>query len=194
MERVILTDHNIEEAAKKAADVLRRGGVILYPTDTLYGLGAMYGEEEKIYKIKERDPEKPLSYVVSDIDAAVTYAAVTPLAQTLADTFLPGKLTIVLSTTFALRVPANVFCLALTNAFDKPFTATSANKAGQEPEHSVDAILAQLGEAAENIDLIIDAGELPPSAPSTVVDAREMAPIIVREGAVSSAEILAITL
>jgi L-threonylcarbamoyladenylate synthase len=191
MERITLTSENTEEAAQKAAEVLRAGGVILYPTDTLYALGAAYGEEEKVYAIKNRDPQKKLSYIVSDIDAASPYAAVTPLAQTLSDRLFPGKLTIILSETFSARVPANALCLLLADLFGKPYTATSANIAGHEPQRSLDAVLAQLGDNAKNIDLVIDAGELQESKPSTVVDARGEKPIILREGAISAEQILA---
>ena len=190
-ERIILTPENIEEAANKAAKVLRAGGVVLYPKDTLYALGAAYGQEEKVYAIKNRDEKRPLSYVVADIDSAAAYAPVTPLAQKLADVLLPGKLTIVLSDNFSVRVPVNIFCLALTNVFDAPYTATSANRAGEESLRSVEAILTQLGDTAKNIDLLIDAGELPVSPVSTVVDARGKTPVILREGAVAVSDIMA---
>jgi L-threonylcarbamoyladenylate synthase len=205
-ERIKLTEENIEEAVAQAAEVLRAGGVLLYPTDTLYGLGADSLNREaldKIFAIKGRDEGKPIHSIVAEVDAAAPYAVVSPLAQALSDKLLPGPLTLLLAKTatvpewavsgrdtFGIRVPANTFCLALADAFGKPYTATSANKAGQEPMRNVDVILAQLGDAANTIDLIIDAGELPASQPSTVVDARGKEPVVLRKGAIPTDQIL----
>ncbi len=207
MERTALTKDSIGEVVQKAAAVLRGGGVILYPTDTLYGLGVDSLDRRalgKLFAIKRRDKDKPVHSMVSDIDAAAPYAVVTPLAYKLADTFLPGPLTLLLQKgesvpawavsgrdMFGIRVSANAFCLALADLFGTPYSATSANKAGDTPQRSPEAILAQLGGAANHIDLIVDAGELPASPPSTVIDARGQRPIIVREGVIAMADILA---
>ncbi len=196
MERIQLTDTNVKEAVRKAADVLRAGGVVLYPTDTLYALGVDTTNPaavKKILDIKKRVHSKKVSSVFANIDTAVAYATVTPLARKLADAFLPGKLTIILSDGCAVRVPKNAFCLTLADAFGKPYTATSANKADEPTLSTPSAILAQLGANAAVVDLVIDAGELPISLPSTVVDARGKHPVIVREGAIAATNILAIS-
>lgn len=179
--------------------------IVLYPTDTLYGLGVDATNEEAIqslFLLKGRDEKKPLSIMVSDSDMIERYAEVTPLARTLIETFLPGKLTIVLDTkdlpitltagtgTVGVRIPDHKKALALVCERSVPITATSANVSGMETKHSVPEILAQFGEKANMITRIIDDGILPPSAPSTVVDARGDTPIILREGAITGEDIL----
>ncbi len=210
MERILLPQGNTKgvamlAAVAKAIMVLRAGGVILYPTDTLYGLGVDTFNEEallKLYAIKGRSEEKPVHSIVADLEMAERYADVSAAARKLAERFLPGPLTLLLqkkdsvpdfalrgSDLFGIRIPENEFCLALARAFDAPYTTTSANKSGLKPERNVDAILEQLGEAGNSIDLIIDAGELPERAPSSVVEARGEKAILVREGAISKEEL-----
>ena len=92
-------EKSLKECVEKAAVVLERGGVILYPTDTLYGLGAdSLNKEalEKIYAIKGRDEGKPIHSIVASLDAASAYGEVNDAARTLADAFLPGPLTLLL--------------------------------------------------------------------------------------------------
>lgn len=181
------------------------GGVILYPTDTLYGLGADALSDEavaKIYAIKGREEGKPIHCIVADMEMAERYAEVTPLATTLAWRFLPGALTLILKKlpgtgsgisrgidTIGIRVPRNDFCRALARRFGKPFTATSANISGMSSPRSVDEILRQLGERSGGIDLAIDAGELPLRLPSTVVDVSSGISQILREGAIPARDI-----
>ena len=187
------------------AETLLEGDILLYPTDTLYGLGVDALNSEAIKRLKElkgRDEGKPISVIISDMEMAETYAEVTPLAKRLAERFLPGKLTIILNAknlhdeltggtgTIGIRIPNHVFCLALAKEFGRPYTATSANIAGEESKRSVPEILAQFGEKAGGIGKVIDAGELMESLPSTVVDARGNRPIVVREGAVPKDKIL----
>jgi L-threonylcarbamoyladenylate synthase len=198
MEQLRLTSENVEKAAERAAAVLRAGGVVLYPTDTLYGLGADAFSDEavaKVYAIKGRDVKKPIHAIVADIAMMEQYAEVNDAARALADTFLPGPLTLVLKKktefnsgiaknigTIGFRIPRNDFCLALAKIFGAPFTTTSANKAGEETRQTVEAVLEQIGDAG--IELAIDAGELPSSKPSTVVDLSGAEPRVVREGAI----------
>ena len=192
-------------SALKAAEVLRSGGVILYPTDTLYALGADALSDDsvaKIYAIKGRDAQKPMHAIVADMDAATQYAEMNDAAQKLADAFLPGPLTLVFKkkpdidsrfmcglSTIGLRVPNNQFCLALAREFGRPFTATSANRSGQLPQRTISEVVVQLGDAANLVDLAIDVGELPERLPSTVVDVSTDVPSIIREGAISRAAI-----
>jgi L-threonylcarbamoyladenylate synthase len=202
MERIMAND---PLAPAKAAQVLASGGVILYPTDTLYGLGAdalSDGAVASVYAIKGRDEGKPIHAIVADMQMAARYAEVNDLAGKLAAKFLPGPLTLILKkkagidtgiargkATFGIRIPDDGFCLALAHEFGHPFTTTSANGAGQRPERSVGAILSQLGESAALIDLIIDAGELPERLPSTVVDVSNGEIAIIREGAIAASDV-----
>ncbi len=206
METIKLEAGDNKQYAIRAAEVLRAGGVILYPTDTLYGLGADALLDEavaKIYAIKGRDEGKPIHAIVSDLAMVERYAEITDDARRLAAKLPQGQVTFILKkkagmdsgimkdiATFGFRIPDNEFCIEMIRAFGKPITATSANKSGEKPERSVDKILAQLGAAAEGIELVIDAGELPERAASTVVDLSGAHPLIVREGSIPAHRIV----
>ncbi len=181
--------------------------IILYPTDTIYGLAVDATDPEAVLalqKLKGRDEKKPISIVVTDMDMADRYAVVTPLARRLAEKFLPGKLTIILDSrdnlapgvtagtgSIGIRIPNHPVPLRLVQKLGVPVTATSANVADMPTEKTCDKILVQFGERARMITEVIDEGELPESLASTVVDARGNMPVIVREGAVSAKDILA---
>jgi L-threonylcarbamoyladenylate synthase len=202
MERILATDPT---APAKAAQILAFGGVILYPTDTLYGLGADALSDEavaKVYAIKGRDEKKPIHCIVADMEMAMRFGEVNELAGKLASKFLPGPLTLILKkkpeigtgiargqTTIGIRIPDNEFCRMLAGGCNKPFTTTSANMAGEKPGRSVSGILDQLGESASTIDLVIDAGELSERLASTVVDVSSGEIVILREGAIPSSDI-----
>jgi len=205
LEKLKLSEANIEECAARAAAVLRAGGVVLYPTDTLYGLGSDALSDEavaKIYAIKRREKWKPIHAIVADLEMAGRYAELTDDVRSFAKQLPKGQVTFILKKragsnsgilngldTFGFRIPDNELCIALTRAFDGPVTATSANVSGMESGSTVEGILAQLGENARHIDLILDTGELPTRAPSTVVDLSGETPVILREGAIPNSEI-----
>ncbi len=205
MEIIRLADTSLENAAQGATEVLRAGDVVLYPTDTLYGLGADAFSDaavEKVQEIKARDKDKPIHCIVADMHMAERYADISADAKLLAATFLPGPLTLILKKkkgvnggvarrieTIGIRIPDNDFCIALAHAFGKPYTTTSANVSGEESKASIDEIVAQLGERVAGIDLAVDAGRIPPRKPSTIVDLSRAEPVILREGAISAAEI-----
>lgn len=207
METRTLTKNNIEECVARAAAVLRSGGVILYPTDTLYGLGADAFSDEavaKVYSIKGRDERKPMHAVFTDLEMVEIYAELNDVARKLAPRFLPGALTLIVKKrgaiagiskgieTIGVRIPDDEFCLELARVFGKPYTATSANSAGLPTQHSVEKILEQLGPKADGVDLVIDGGELSARQPTTVVDVRGDEIVVLREGAISKEEILCI--
>ncbi len=202
MERITLTDSNRTEAARKAAAVLRAGGIVLYPTDTLYGLGADALSDDavtKIYDIKGRDEGKPMHTIVADIHMAAKYTDVRGFARLLDDKLPKGKITFVSGKkegldkgisreirTFGFRIPQHPFCIEMIRAFGGPVTATSANRADEAPMRSVVEILSQLRDGVRLIDLVIDEGEIPEREPSTVIDLTHDHPLILREGAVKS--------
>ena len=200
MERIQLTKENLPVCVAQAAEILSAGGVVLYPTDTLYGLGVDALSDDavaKIYAIKGRDEGKPIHAILPDLDMVEKYAELTGTARLLEERLPHGQVTFILNKkadvdtgvargiqTFGFRIPDNEFCIRMVREFGKPITATSANKSGENPERSIGKILAQLGTAAEGIDLVIDVGELPERQPSTVIDLSGVKPIILREGAV----------
>jgi len=205
MEVLQLANETIGECVTRAAEVLRAGGVILYPTDTLYGLGAdafSNAAFQKVCEIKDRDERRPIHAVFENLATVEMYAEVSPLGRRLAQAFLPGPLTLVFKkkpsvttgigrnlSTIGVRIPRNKFCIALAHEFGKPYTTTSANMSGAEPPATFEGIVRQLGGNTQLIDLAIEGSALPSYLRSTVVDVRDEQPFVLREGAISAAEI-----
>lgn len=183
-----------DEALKEAVKVLKRGGVIIYPTDTLYGLGAdatSSKAKKKIYKIKGRNFHKPLSICVADLNQAKKFVKFDSLSLQITKKFLPGPLTLVLPQKkeikyvsqkgkIAVRIPDNTFTLKLLKRFGKPITATSANLSGEKDPAKLSDINNKV---KSQCDLIIDGGNFKFKKPSTVFDVESKK--ILREGAVS---------
>ena len=199
MEILKLVEVGIPAAASAAAGVLRGGGIVLYPTDTLYGLGVDATNSEAISRliaIKGREEGKPISILVANIEAASPYAHVTDTSREFAKKRLPGALTLVLPSKNSLpseisqnglvgiRISAHPFAAALTALFGRPITATSANRAGENPPPFPRDILLPFGSAMKDIALVIDDGPAQ-SIPSTVISFASDTPQILREGAVS---------
>jgi L-threonylcarbamoyladenylate synthase len=169
------------EAIEKARVILLKGGVIVYPTDTVYGLGAVVSNQaavERIKDIKGRSNTKPLSIMVRDFEMAERYGELPPGAEK----YLPGPYTLLLAKKplvpewissndmVGIRIPDCQFTKALMAGLEEAITTTSANLTNYPPVHSVAAFLEQVGERAAMIDLIVDAGELAFNPPSTLIN------------------------
>jgi L-threonylcarbamoyladenylate synthase len=204
MEIVRVADVGHEAAALRAAEVLRRGGIIIYPTDTLYGIGADAlnpAALERVRRLKARDPKKPLSILVADRAAMEAHGEVEDAARSLAERFLPGALTLVVTAkphlpkdvthngAVGMRIPKDPFTRALAAAYPNPVTATSANMAGTTTPETAGAMIAHFGPSITLVDLIVDDGPRAGGTPSTVVLFIEGRPRIVREGAISKQEL-----
>lgn len=188
----------VQRVVQECVRVLDSGGVIVYPTDTVYGLGvdATNGDAVALVrKIKRNDATKPILAMVSDGVELSRYAQVTPLARTLVNEFLPGPLSIVLEGkgeglkpvcssdgSLGFRMPDHIFCLTLARAFGRPITSTSVNRSGMAQPYAISTMLAQLGDEANHISLVVDMGPTVKHTPSTIVDARGTSVRIVREG------------
>ncbi len=198
MEHLIVTGKNLEPAIEKAASVLRAGGLVVYPTDTLYGLGcdALNGEAlKKVFAVKKRPEDKPLSIAVSSLEMMRRYTQVTPEAEALAKRFLPGALTLVLrkkdlpdiltagEKNVAIRIPGNKLALRLIGTLGHPISATSANLSGMEPPVTAEEAMRQI-----QVDLVLDSGRLEARIPSTIVDLSGR-PKLLREGKIKWSEI-----
>ncbi len=180
-----------------AVQHLRAGGIVLYPTDTLWGLGVdatNVSAIERLRVLKGSEGAKHYSIVVSDMTMARQYVDVTPLAERLIKKFLPGKLTIVLEShglphelsdnkTIGIRIPSHPVPLALAKELGRPITSTSANVSG------TDGSLTEKVLRENNICVVGEYKPLLDSAPSTVVDARAATPIVIREGAITTSEL-----
>ncbi|MBU1292996.1 threonylcarbamoyl-AMP synthase [Patescibacteria group bacterium] len=200
MEQLPYTKETQESLIQRAVETLSNGEILLYPTDTVYGLGVDATDEDAVAALRDlkgRDEKKPILIMVPSIDSIEEYAEMNEEAYRLAEEFLPGPLTLVLpakktvsysvtfNRTIGIRIPDDPFCLALAEAFGKPITSTSANRAGMETRDTVPEILAQFAFHAESIGLVIDAGRKGKTQPSTIVSVTESGVSVLREGALS---------
>ncbi len=187
----------IERQVQLAIDILRKGGVVAFPTDTVYGLGAssLIGPAiERIYRVKRRPENLPLPLLLSDISQMEKVAEdIPPIAWILALRFLPGGLTLILPKatsvpdiiapggTVAVRIPNHPIPIEIVRGLGSPITGTSANLSGRPSALTADEVGAQLG---DSVDFIIDGGRCPGGVESTVVDLTAKPPAILREGAI----------
>jgi len=192
---------------KRAAEILRAGGVIAVPTDTAYAFAANgldVSAVERVFALKSRNLEKAFHVIVADVEMGTQFAIFNRAAHALAQAFLPGALTLILPRTeivpdrlvgglptLGLRMPAHPYCLELARITGLPLTATSANISGMPTPYSVETIREQLGERMGELDLVLDQGEIPYFAPSTLVDAAQLPVRILRQGPVSQEAIYA---
>ncbi len=190
-----------ESSIQRALELLRAGECIAFPTDTVYGLGAdpfNIASIIKLFEVKGRDFNKPIAILVGNFEQInLVAASFTDLARTLVEKFWPGGLTVTVpknpsipdllspNQTIGIRMPDHPIALRLLREFG-PLATTSANISGkQNPLNAVDVHL-QLN---NRIPLILDGGTCPGGIPSTVVDCTQTKPIILRNGAISEAEI-----
>lgn len=190
-----------EKIISHAVQAIQQGKLIVYPTDTLYGLGASIFEHNainSIYQIKKRPFSLPLPIAVSNMKMLSQYVQLTSLAQQLANHFLPGKLTLVCrkkplvvdtitsgNETVAIRIPHDEIALNIINKTG-PILATSANIHGQKTPKSISEIRKLF--KPEDIEVYIDDGPRN-GAPSTIVDVTGSQPKILREGSISAERI-----
>lgn len=180
-----------------AVEALRRGDLVVLPTDTVYGLAAhpdLPDAIARVYAVKERPAEKALPLLVASAAQVATVCAITPLAERLMARFWPGGLTLVLRArrqpgTLALRMPDHAVPLALMRALGAPLATTSANRSGQPSCTTAAAVQAQL---PTGYAVLIDAGPSPGGRDSTVLDLASTPPRVLRPGAIPSADLAAI--
>ncbi len=192
---------NDPKTVKKAAKVLNNGGIVVFPTETVYGVGALFSQEkaiEKIYLAKERTRSKPLLLHISSIKHLELAKEVPPIAFDLIENFWPGPLSIILKAsnflpkalvtedgTIGLRMPSNDFFKKLADMVG-PIAATSANKSSYPSPKNVGEAKIQLGNF---VDLYVDGGEIKGGVPSTILDLTKSPPLVLRIGAVKISEL-----
>jgi L-threonylcarbamoyladenylate synthase len=188
---------SIQEQVEKGVAILKKGGVVAFPTDTVYGLGASIDIDsavERVYRIKERPRNMPLPLLLADLSQLEEVAISIPAsARLLADRFWPGPLTLVLlksaaisdivssDKTIAVRIPDHPIPTSLARGIGTAIIGTSANLSGQPSTLTAAEARSQLG---ASVDLIIE-GDCPGGMESTVVDLSGETPVILREGAIS---------
>ena len=193
---------------ERAVSVLRRGGTAVFPTDTLYGLGCNALDATavgRVFDIKHRSYVRALPMLVRDLSWARELAYMTPEQEQLISQFWPGRVTFVLprrpivpavmcggGQTVGIRAPDYPFLQTVLRHLGYPLAGTSASRTGTEPTNDAAQIAASFAQSAPQPDLILDAGTLPDSLPSTVVDLSGRVPRILRQGAVRADKILAL--
>lgn len=180
-----------------AAELLERGAVVAFPTETVYGLGCLpeHGEAvARIYTIKDRPPDRPLAlYLASPSEIARHAGRIPAEAYRLIERFLPGPLTVILEgqhgSKTGFRVSPHRVLTALIEAVGRPLVGTSANLSGSpSPTTAAEVVAAFSG----RIEAVLDAGKTELGTDSTVIDCTSSPPVIVRKGVITAAEIASV--
>lgn len=195
------SDREISQIVNLACQTLKDGGLVIFPTETVYGAGVDATNPEAVAKLlryKSRREGKPLSIAVTNLAMAEKYAEINDQARRLYQQFMPGPVTIISKdrgllapgvasefATVGTRIPDYRLITKIVETFGKPITATSANASGKKRPYAVSDLLEQLSQKQRSqIDLIIDAGKLPTNPPSTVIDTTLSAPVTLRSGSI----------
>lgn len=207
MKRIVLNNKNKEEIIKEAVDTLNKGGLIIYPTETCYGVGGNALEANAVNKVllyKHRPEGKAVSVAVLNKDMATRYVILNDTAESIYDNFLPGPVTVISASkgvvdkrleaedgTLGVRIPRYQLILDIISKLDAPITSTSANSSGKKTPYTVEDVIQNITKKQlELIDLIIDAGELTHNPPSTVIDTTKEDLKVIRKGNFSLGKII----
>ncbi len=194
-----VSTRTVENQVDRAIVILKKGGIVAYPTDTVYGLGASMTSitaVERIFEVKGRPKGMALPLLVANREQIKQITrSVPPAAWLLIYNFLPGALTIVLNKsdavpdiiagggkTIAIRIPDHPIPIALIKGLGQPIVGTSANLSGQPSSLTAEGVRMQIG---NKVDMIIDGGQCPGGIESTVVDMSNSKPVIRRLGAIT---------
>jgi L-threonylcarbamoyladenylate synthase len=196
---VLLANH--KDALARALAVLNQGGLIAFPTDTVYGVAALTSDVEaiqKLFEVKRRETGKAIAILIGNLDQLqLVTSSFNPSANRLAERFWPGPLTLVVSRhpslpdilsplpTIGVRMPDHAVAIELLN-ITGPLATTSANISGAANSNNAEEVMANLG---GSIDLILDGGITPGGVPSTVVDCTKEPVTVLRQGPISEYEI-----
>ena len=192
-------DNSEEKILIRSAEILANGGIIAYPTETFYGLGADVTNEkaiEKIFAVKGRNFKNPISLIIGQVDDTYPLVQDVPeVAKKLMKAFWPGALTIVFlaadkisplltagSGKIGLRVSSHPIAMGIVQKLKRPLTATSANLSGAPECTRASEVAEQIG---NKISAIIDLGDTPSTKGSTIIDVTYDPPVILREGVIS---------
>lgn len=166
-------DNPQQRLINRVVECLKQGGVIAYPTDTIYGLGCdIFNKKgvKKIYQIKQRDPRKPFSFICADLSDVANYAQVSNFAFKIMKRYLPGPYTFVLEAsrivpdvlttrqkTVGIRIPDNAIALSIVRELGHPIVTTSANLSGEDTFCDPALIEQEIG---KQLDIVVDGGIL----------------------------------
>ncbi len=194
-----MTNNNWDEVIKTAVKVLNKGGLVVYPTETCYGIAVDATNEKALSKLlsyKTFRGSKPISVAVSSKEMAEKYVSLNDMAENIYKNYLPGPITVVSMNkgnlkppvvsrqgSTGIRIPDYKFTLKLIEAFGRPITATSANVSYKPHPYSIDQLIKDLPKKSSSlIDMYIDDGELPRNVPSTILDTTMNTLTVLREG------------
>lgn len=194
------------DAISEAVETIKNGGSIVYPTDTIYGLGVNALNNEaisRLFKIKRRPLGKAIPVIINNIEMARKIAYIDYRKDKILRKIWPSPITVILhkkdtvpniltgaKDTIGIRIPDSELARILVSSLDAPITATSANISGEEPSLDIQKIIDRFNQTANKPDLILDAGNLPSSEPSTVLDLSGQKPKILRIGPVKKEQLL----
>jgi len=193
----------MEQRVQRAISILKKGGTVAFPTDTVYGLGANAFDEDavlKVYIAKQRPRNFALTLLLADTSQIKLVAQDVPkVAWRLIERFMPGGLTLVLNKslavsnmitgdgdTVAVRIPDHPVPIALVRGLGAPITGTSANISGEPSPLNAAEVYKQL---RRKVDMIIDGGQCPGGVASTVLDITTDPPTLIREGAIKAEDL-----
>lgn len=196
-----------EEKIQQAVEVLKRGGVVAYPTDTSYGLAVDVTNSaavSRLYRLKGRGFDRPIHVIPPDLSYVAEVAKISRTIKKLTDKYWPGPLTVVLPLKvrdpllerirgergLGFRQPDNKVALRLAQALGKPISATSANVSGKPDNYTVTGIKRQFQGKRKGPDFYLDAGRLTVVKPSTIVYIEKKRVTIIRQGPISETAIL----
>lgn len=190
-----------ESQIRQMADDFKNGAVLAFPTDTVYGVGCLYGDSDALNRLKmmkHRPETKPIPLMASSLETYAPYVKLSPMAKKLADAFLPGPLTLIVEltdkadpaffngkSTAAIRIPNAPVLLQVMDLLDKPLMVSSANVSGEPAALTKEEALGML----KGLDGILG-GECHDLQASTIVDCTQDTPKILREGPLGEAQIL----
>lgn len=197
MKKIVIDPDNIDAAlVKEAAETLLSGGIVALPTETVYGLAAVFNKKDavkRLYEIKKREADKPFTVVVGDVEEAKYQylAPLSPFGYRLIEKFWPGPLTIIYynkqEKTIGVRVPAHRVTQQILKEVNTAVCLPSANISGEKESVSAASVESALG---DKVDLIVDSGECAYSQSSTIVDLTFHPFEILRKGVVSQQQII----
>ncbi len=190
---MIVVSVDARDVVEQTIATLRRGGIVIMPTDTVYGIGCAYDKPEalsRIIALKGRDEQKPIALLVGSLAMAVEYVAIAPKIKSGLMEVWPGPFTGIFQKILGeggegVRVPNHAFVRAVIDAYGKPLWMTSANRSGDPAQIHFSSVMRDFQDCADSDVLIIDGGDLPDSMASTVVDFIQTPPKMLRMGPVS---------
>ena len=189
----------MDQSLREAAESARKGKLIVYPTETCYGLGTNGLKKEsvrRIYKVKERPENRKMSCLVSSLEQAEKYCKLTEKEKRICEEFMPGPLTLIaeknenipdiLNRDFAFRISSNTTSQKLPELMDAPLVSTSANLSGGDNPYRIGEVPERIREKAE---VVVDSGKLESTNPSTLIKIEDGELKIFREGPISKDQI-----